>query len=234
MQREYSVVHVRTCCMHVGAVVSQSARHHQAACGPACLSRPSEFIPRPCSPSLNLAHTPAPPARCHIVAGSPLCTLAAAADAVAGGGPGTTVVLRGGAHRINATIHLDTRHSGTTWVAAPGERPVVTSGVVIPHTSWSRTITVTTHKNPAVLDNAIDPPPSAWTTPIPAPAAHSRSVYVNGLRAMRTVGNASEIFGVMTPVRPQTNASVGLGYAVSRAGAKVCACAHARSFSRRL
>ena len=41
--------------------------------------------------------------------GTPLCTLEEAASVAAASGAGTVVILRGGNHRINATIRLDSR-----------------------------------------------------------------------------------------------------------------------------
>ena len=76
-----------------------------------------------------------------------------------------------------------------------------------------------------------DPPPNTWSAPIPASASHARQVYVNGVRAVRTCGNASELFGAMTAIHPQSNTSVGVGYAVTNDVAKVshCLCQSTRS-----
>lgn len=79
---------------------------------------------------------------------------------------GDRVILRGGVHRLGETLVLGTRNSGVTWMAQPGENPVISGG--IPVTGW----TAETHarfKATVKLDNF-------------------RQLWVNGQRASRARG----------------------------------------------
>jgi hypothetical protein len=73
-----------------------------------------------------------PPTREH-----PLPTLAAARDLLRTVGPGRdawTVYLRDGRHVLDHTLELDERDSDVRFVAAPGERPIVSGGRLV--TGW--------------------------------------------------------------------------------------------------
>eukprot|EP00038_Savillea_parva_P020191 m.30610 g.30610 ORF g.30610 m.30610 type:complete len:825 (+) comp4729_c0_seq1:3-2477(+) len=145
----------------------------------------------------------------------PLCTLNKAADRVAGSAG--TVILRGGRHQLNTTLQLTAQHKGTTWRAMAGERPVVSGGVQLPHTAWR----VSADNKP--WGDTRTPGLSVWSTPIPQSAAMARQIYVNGIRAYRTSGNASILFQTMTPLTRSPNGTygpVGPGYSVTSSVAK--------------
>ncbi len=63
---------------------------------------------------------------------SPGDSLAKARDAAKAG---DRIVLRGGTYRLEETLRLGPQNSGVTWIAAPGERPILSGGVVI--TGWT-------------------------------------------------------------------------------------------------
>ena len=136
---------------------------------------------------------------------APLCSLHAAAAAARTrhtGGARATVVLRGGVHRLNRTLALGAADSDTMWAAYPGEKPVVSGGVRLVST-WQRA----------------SAPPGAWVAAIPAAAVaagvlDARQIYVDGARAFRPTGNASELLGAMVLDRSAS------AYAVSRPGLK--------------
>ena len=48
---------------------------------------------------------------------------------------GDRIVLRGGTYRLDETLKLGAENSGVTWIAAPGEKPVLSGGTVI--TGWT-------------------------------------------------------------------------------------------------
>ena len=61
---------------------------------------------------------------------APLRSIQAAADLAASSPKGSrTVVLRGGTHYLTAPVELTARHSGLSFVAHPGESPVMSGGV---------------------------------------------------------------------------------------------------------
>jgi len=47
---------------------------------------------------------------------------------------GDRVILRGGTYRLDETLKLGPQHSGATFMAAPGEKPVLSGGIVV--TGW--------------------------------------------------------------------------------------------------
>jgi hypothetical protein len=81
---------------------------------------------------------------------------------------GDRVILRGGTYRLDKTLELGAQNSGATFMAATGEKPVLSGGIVV--TGW------TEDKN------------GRWKAPVNL--ANFRQVWVNGQRARRARGKA--------------------------------------------
>jgi len=96
---------------------------------------------------------------------SPGDSLTAARDAAR---MGDHIVLKGGTHRLEAPLVLGPKNSGVVWKAAPGEKPVISGGVVV--TGWTAD-TNGRYKATVNLDNF-------------------RQLWVNGQRAQRARGAA--------------------------------------------
>jgi hypothetical protein len=79
---------------------------------------------------------------------------------------GDRVILRGGTYRLDKTLELGAENSGVTWIAAPGEKPILSGGIVV--TSWKPDANGR-YKAKVNLDNF-------------------RQLWVNGLRAPRARG----------------------------------------------
>lgn len=145
----------------------------------------------------------------------PLCSLAVAVARAALVKPvvGRDVVLLGGVHHLNTTLELTAaHHSGLTIRSSsgPSGRARLTGGV--PVTGWRRSRT----------DQRV------WLALLPpmlVGVASPRQLYVNGVRAGRASGNASELLGNLsmlpTPLTPQTPTAGGLpGYFAANAALK--------------
>ena len=103
-------------------------------------------------------------------------------------GPTTTthICLHPGVHTLREPLRLNASHSGSRWTrcpqvdpAAAGPRAVISGGLRVPAGSWR---------------------PEAggiWAAPLPAgaPVLHVRTLWVSGVRANRTVLNASSVLG---------------------------------------
>ena len=147
--------------------------------------------------------------------GKPLCSIALAiarcCSTTAGGAVGTCgdreVVLLAGTFWLNETLQLSAAHSGLTIRAGGPGRVILSGGVSV--TGWQR--------SPASV--AVSGP-DIWVSQLPAELMGTRTprqLYVNGLRATRASGNASEILGnlayIKTPITVQTPHEGGLsGY----------------------
>lgn len=69
---------------------------------------------------------------------APLRSMQAAADLAASRSSGSqTVVLRGGTHYLTETLTLTPKHSGLSFVAHPGEDPVVSGGTQLKDLEWT-------------------------------------------------------------------------------------------------
>jgi hypothetical protein len=79
---------------------------------------------------------------------------------------GDRILLKGGPHRLDEPLVLGPQHSGVTWMAAPGEKPVLSGGV--PVTGWTADANGR-YKATVKLDNF-------------------RQLWVNGQRAKRARG----------------------------------------------
>ena len=99
------------------------------------------------------------------IAVSPGDSLAKARDTA---NAGDRIVLRGGVYRLEETLRLGPQHSGVTWIAAPGEKPVLSGGIVV--TGWTAD-TDGRYKATVNLDNF-------------------RQLWVNAQRAQRARGPA--------------------------------------------
>lgn len=80
---------------------------------------------------------------------------------------GDRVILRGGTYRLDQTLELGPRNSGATFMAAPGEKPVLSGGIVV--TGW------TADKN------------GRWKATVNLD--NFRQLWVNGQRARRARGD---------------------------------------------
>lgn len=167
-----------------------------------------------CRATVFVGHPPhcADTAAAGYAASTPLCSLAAAVARAALVVPvvvGRTVVLLGGTHHLDATLRLTVAHSGLTIRANGRERVTLSGGA--PVTGWRRSGT----------------DPRVWLAQLP-PAlmgATPRQLYVNGVRAARASGNASELLGNLTmlptPNTPQNPQTGGLpGYFAANATLK--------------
>jgi hypothetical protein len=104
------------------------------------------------------------------------------------------ICLHPGVHTVREPIQLDAKHSGSRWStcvpssAAPGShraRAIISGGVALPTASWQR---VKSHAG-------------VWAARMPADVAvtYMRTVWVNGVRANRTVLNATALLGDLRP-----------------------------------
>jgi hypothetical protein len=94
------------------------------------------------------------------------CALSSAKSA-ARGSPGAVVHLGDGTYRLTAPLRFTAEDSGTSWVAAPGARPVISGAVRV--TGW----------RPSSMVHG------AWAAPA---RFRTRELYVDGVRASRTTG----------------------------------------------
>ena len=83
----------------------------------------------------------------------------------------------GAPHVLSEPVYLDRSHSRTTWSSCGGARAVVSGGVAIP--SWA----------PARGHEGL------WAAALPTRLRYLRTLWVNGVRANRTVANASALLG---------------------------------------
>ena len=163
---------------------------------------------------------------------TPLCSISVALERVAsaaaaqqqqqassrssGPGSGTAVedkdvVLLAGTFWLNDSLRLSAAHSGLTLRSSSPARAVLSGGVAV--TGWTKS----TERRFAGLD--------VWSARLPADVTGARTprqLYLNGVRATRTSGNASEILGDMTfsriPLTEQSPREGGLpGYHVANA-----------------
>jgi hypothetical protein len=75
---------------------------------------------------------------------------------------GDRIILHGGTYRLDHTLVLKPENSGVTWMAAPGEQPILSGG--IPVTNWTRDTD------------------GVWKAPL-VRTAKLRQLYVNGVPA---------------------------------------------------
>ena len=136
-----------------------------------------------------------PPASCPNR--SVFCSLADAADWVSqhgGSNSDVHVCLHEGVHRLREPMRLNASHSGSHWTTCSGERAVVSGGLSVPSTSWQREsgggLWVATLPATATSDAT-----SAATST--AAVKHIRTLWVGGVRANRTVLNASALLGYL-------------------------------------
>ena len=137
-----------------------------------------------------------------------VCSLYDAAMRVAAAAPSRDrvgkVCLHNGIHEIRRAVHLDARHAHTQWTTCSqanttrSGRAVITGGLTVPAESWR-------------IDN--ETAPTIWTAPLPyvndtVPIRHARTLFVDGIRANRTVLNASALLGSLQ--------LIGGGYATER------------------
>ena len=80
------------------------------------------------------------------------------------------IVLQGGTYRLTEAIHLSPADSGVAFVAAPGERPLISGSIRLQQ--WRK----------------VDSRRDLWATSVPASVVNSRQLYINGVRATRTRG----------------------------------------------
>ena len=137
-----------------------------------------------------------PPASCPNR--SVFCSLADAADWVSqhgGSNSDVHVCLHEGVHRLREPMRLNASHSGSHWTTCSGERAVVSGGLSVPSTSWQREsgggLWVATLPATAATSDAT----SAATST--AAVKHIRTLWVGGVRANRTVLNASALLGFL-------------------------------------
>ena len=102
----------------------------------------------------------------------PLCTVQAAVSACRGGGGSScAVVLRGGTHRLGATITLGPADSRLSVTPYPGERAVVTGAQELDSGTWTkvRTLSATT---------------TLWRAPVADRPPSIDTLYTDGVRAI--------------------------------------------------
>ena len=148
-------------------------------------------------PSCESEVPPAPMAFRH--AAVSVCSLHEAATRIAAAAPGPDrvgqVCLHSGIHELRRPVRLDARHAHSRWTACSQINPtngasgsgkaIITGGLSIPPESWR-------------IDNQTAP--AIWTAPLPCtnvtgPIKHARTLFVDGVRANRTVFNASALLG---------------------------------------
>lgn len=78
--------------------------------------------------------------------------------------PPSTIVLRGGVHRLTDTLSLGPQDNGLTITAYPGETPVMTSGVIIPISAWTP-YNVSVNRTMSVYNNSNNVYGQAGTVP---------------------------------------------------------------------
>ncbi|MBU6409669.1 MAG: fibronectin type III domain-containing protein, partial [Verrucomicrobia bacterium] len=86
-----------------------------------------------------------------------------------------TIVLEAGTYRLSQPLNLDTGDSGAgghnvIYTAAPGQHVIISGGVRV--TGWK----------------LVDAKRNLWSARAPAALANTRQLYINGLRACRTMG----------------------------------------------
>ncbi|MEI8123419.1 MAG: right-handed parallel beta-helix repeat-containing protein, partial [bacterium] len=81
---------------------------------------------------------------------------------------GDRIILRGGTYRLSEPLVLGPQHSGVTWMAAPGEKPVISGGV--PVTGWTPD-----PANPKIFQAKVD-------------LDNFRQIWINGVRGQRARG----------------------------------------------
>ena len=124
---------------------------------------------------------------------------------------GVQIVLDGGIHVLTSPISLSLVDSGAagseiTWRGCPFIRTgpsVLSAGTQI--TGWQRQSSAGSDRAPTGGDEV-----DVWYAPLPADVRSSRHLWVNGRRAARTRGNATEILG--TPLELVGSFPHALGY----------------------
>jgi len=137
-----------------------------------------------------------PPSDCPATSGrGVLCSLADAAEWVSTQNLANNVIIGGievclhpGTHVLRQPLRLNESHSGTRWTtcasAAPSARATISGGLRIPSASWQR--------EAGGLWSA--------TLPVGTKVAHLRTLWVGGVRANRTVLNATALLGDLRPI----------------------------------
>jgi len=82
------------------------------------------------------------------------------------------ILLEGGLYRLTEPLMLSQQDSGITFAATKAAQPILSGAVQV--TGWTR----------------IDKERDIWKAPAPAGLTNSRQMYVNGVRAYRTMGRA--------------------------------------------
>ena len=142
------------------------------------------------------------------------CSLAQAADWVAryqsqlGYSQGVEVCLHSGVHTVAQPVHLNASHSGSRWVACASSSSTSSSSSSLPSMQRdsseepAATISGGLPIPPGAWQPASDPStgsvPGLWVATLPAGAPylrHARTLFVGGVRANRTVVNASALLG---------------------------------------
>jgi hypothetical protein len=80
------------------------------------------------------------------------------------------IILHGGTYRLSAPLQLTAADSGISFIAGPGELPVVSGAIRVEH--W----------------HELDPAKHLWTAGVPSFVTDTRQLYINGVRATRTRG----------------------------------------------
>lgn len=80
------------------------------------------------------------------------------------------ILLGGGTYHLREPLQLTSADSGTSFAAAPGERPIISGGVRI--SGW----------------HVVDSRKRLWAAPVPSYVTNTRQLYINGVRATRTRG----------------------------------------------
>ena len=93
------------------------------------------------------------------------------------------VCLHPGVHSLREPLHLNASHSFSQWTACdPEQRTVISGGVKIAADTWQ--------PDPVTA--------GLWTAPVPAEVAnleYMRTLFINAVRANRTVANATRLLG---------------------------------------
>eukprot|EP01046_Picozoa_sp_COSAG06_P054020 COSAG06_NODE_9497_length_1886_cov_1.867935_1_plen_269_part_10 len=105
----------------------------------------------------------------------------------------TEVCLHPGVHTLRNPLRLNASHSGSRWTTcastgtSTAARAAISGGVSLPPASWQR--------------EGAEPAAGVWSASMPAgvSANHMRTLWVGGVRANRTVVNASALLGYLRP-----------------------------------
>ncbi len=99
---------------------------------------------------------------------------------------GDRILLKGGMYYRTESLLIEPKHSGVTWMAVPGEKPIICGG--IPVTGWQQ------HEG------------SIYKARLER-SEKLRSLYVNGQRAAMTSRPFGDAKGKRIPGRPQRSAA---------------------------